>query len=72
MSGGRYHDHIPTEILDRTYLRMLSDANDFEDDGNGLIVSTGSMGKLSAISEALFSFDLRHQESLPKQTISPR
>ncbi len=51
MSGGRYHDHIPTEILDRTYLRMLSDANDFEDDGNGLIVSAGSMGKLSAISE---------------------
>ena len=51
LNDGYYHHHIPTDVYDRMYLRYLADTNDLMPDTSGIIMSAGSLGKLSGIAE---------------------
>ena len=52
LKEGHYHDHIPSDLYDRMYLRYLENTDDLMPDTSGIVMSAGSMGKLSAVSDS--------------------
>lgn len=54
-SDGLYHNQVPIDLLDRTYLRTLKNTMDLEHDDDGILVlSSGSLGKLQGIEEGAY------------------
>lgn len=52
LKEGHFHDHIPSDLYDRMYLRYLENTDDLMPDTSGIVMSAGSMGKLSAVSDS--------------------
>lgn len=46
-----YHDPIPVNFAERIYPRVLNDAQDFESDGEGLVILLGDIGELASLAE---------------------
>lgn len=46
-----YHDPVPIDSSDRFYPRMLKDTQDLDDDGEGIVLLTGSLGEISSLYE---------------------
>jgi hypothetical protein len=61
---GFHHAQVPVDLLDRTYLRTLADAEDLEhDDEDGiLILSSGGLGKLQGIAEGNYDSRIDSEE----------
>jgi hypothetical protein len=47
----KFHFNVPLDIMGRIYLIQLKDAEDWKDDGQGIVVSNGELGKLAHLKE---------------------
>jgi hypothetical protein len=46
-----YHQNVPEDLMDRIYLMKLANADDFEADETGLVISNGELGPLANMEE---------------------
>ncbi len=46
-----YHESVPEDLADRIYLMQLANTLDFEPDDSGIVVSSGELGRVDALTE---------------------
>lgn len=46
-----YHYNFPEDVMERIYLMQITDTQDFEADGEGIVVSNGELGRVDGMVE---------------------